>query len=83
MKANAPEKIHILPNAHDRCFEGYIPNGLPNGLFVEYTRTDVFIEKAVKFLKSYRQDTPDGLGYTVGIVNDKMIEDFKKYMEGE
>jgi hypothetical protein len=41
------------------------------------------IEKACKFLKSYRQDTPDGLGYIAGIVNDKTIEDFKKYMEGE
>lgn len=41
------------------------------------------IDKACKFLKSYRQDTPDGLGYFAGIVNDKTIEDFKKYMKGE
>ena len=41
------------------------------------------IDKACKFLKSYCQDTPDGLGYIAGIVNDKTIEDFKKYMEGE
>ena len=48
MKVNAPEKIYIQPNAHDRWFEGKIPSDIPNGLFVEYTRTDVFIEKALK-----------------------------------
>ena len=39
---NAPEKIHIQPNAHDRWFEG----NRPNGLFVEYIRADASIEKA-------------------------------------
>ena len=38
----APEKIHIQPNAHDRWFEG----NTPNDLFVEYTRTDALIHKA-------------------------------------
>ena len=57
MKANeAPEKIHIQPNAHDRWFEGNIPNGLPNGLFVEYTRTDAFIEKATLWLTENASD---------------------------
>ena len=45
--------------------------------------TDAFIEKACEFLKSYRQDTCDGMAYIPGIVNDKTIEDFRKYMEGE
>lgn len=49
----------------------------------EVTTTDAFIEKACEFLKSYRQDTCDGLGYIAGIVNDKTIENFKKYMKGE
>lgn len=39
------------------------------------------IAKACEWLKSYRQDTPDGTGYISGIVNDKTIEDFKKAME--
>ena len=39
------------------------------------------INKACKFLKSYRHDIGDGTGYISGIVNDKTIEDFKKYME--
>ena len=41
------------------------------------------IEKACEWLKSYRQETPDGFGYIAGIVNDKTIEDFRKAMEKE
>lgn len=50
---------------------------------IEYIRTDAFIEKVCEFLKSYRQDTPDGIGYISGIINDKTIEDFKNYMKEE
>lgn len=39
------------------------------------------IDKACEWLKSYRQDTPDGTGYIPGIINDETIEDFKKAME--
>ena len=39
------------------------------------------IDKACEFLKSYRQETPDGMGYIAGIVNDETIEDFRKAME--
>lgn len=39
------------------------------------------IDKACEWLKSYRQDTPDGTGYIPGIINDETIEDFKKYIE--
>lgn len=39
------------------------------------------IDKACEFLKSYRQETPDGTGYIAGIVNDETIKDFRKYME--
>lgn len=39
------------------------------------------IDKACSFLKSYRRETPDGMGYINGIVNDKTIEDFRKAME--
>ena len=74
----APEKIHIQPNAHDRWFEGNIPNGLPNGLFVEYTRTDAFIEKAEEFfyakLNSGEMECGDIAVF---------IEKFINYMKGE
>lgn len=50
---------------------------------IEYIRTDTFIEKTEKFLKSYRRETPDKTGYIPGIVDDKMIEDFRNYLKGE
>ena len=79
MKANeAPEKIYLTPL---ECMAASCQQKKDNT--VEYTRTDAFIEKACEFLKSYRQDTPDGFGYIAGIVNDKTIEDFKTYMRGE
>ncbi len=79
-----PDKIYLYPS--DRAGEEYEDEW---GKFpwgedcVEYTRTDAFIDKACKFLKSYRQDTCDGTGYIAGIVNDKTIEDFKNYMKVE
>lgn len=50
---------------------------------IEYVRADVFLEKAEKFLKSYRRETHDKTGYISGIIDDKMIKDFKNYMKGE
>ena len=47
---------------------------------VEIAREEL-IDKACEWLKSYRQDTPDGTGYVDGIVNDKTIEEFKQAME--
>ena len=79
MKVNeAPEKIWI-----DNLDEGFWFDSPSGNKSIEYTRTDAFIEKACEFLKSYRQDTPDRLGYIAGIVNDETIEDFRKYMKGE
>ena len=49
MKADAPKKIYIQPNAHDGWFEA---NNLNNSL-TEYTRTDAIIEKVYNWLKNY------------------------------
>ena len=78
----APEKIHIQPNAHDGWFEGKIPNGLPNGLFVEYTRSDAFIEKACKWLedKLYDYAGEDDKRNIVPF-DSSVFEDFRKAME--
>ena len=69
----SPEKIHIQPNAHDGWFEGKTPNGL----FVEYTRTDAFIEKAWDWiednlLSSNQQDK-----------SRLYFEQFRNYMKAE
>ena len=77
---NLPDKIYIQPDAHDRWFEGKIPSGLPNGLFVEYTRTDAFVEKATKWIELSLKYYSEG-GKLIS--TDKMIEDFRTYMEGE
>ena len=44
--------------------------------FVEYTRTDAFIEKAEEWLKLYVLNHDDIVAYQIG-------EDFKNYMKGE
>jgi len=77
----APEKIYVHRTPHLGLLEASEMN--ITGSDIEYTRTDAVTEKACEFLKSYRQDTPDGCGYIAGIVNDKTIEDFKNYMKGE
>lgn len=79
-----PEKIYLIPdnrmvdNLSIIWYEAPYSTGA-----IEYTRTDTFIDKACSFLKSYRQETPDGMGYIAGIVNDKTIEDFRKAQKGE
>lgn len=85
MQANeAPEKIFLeWYRIGDEKYRDWCIAPKTNDEPVEYTRTDAFIEKACEFLKSYRQDTCDGLGYIADVVNDETIEDFKKYMKGE
>lgn len=61
----APEKIYIptilVANTVRYKGEGYI----------EYTRTDAFIEKATTYIQQH------------WVWNTKMIEDFKNYIKGE
>ena len=76
----APEKVYITDYGSEIRYNWHPERSAVKD--IEYIRKDALIEKACKFLKSYRQDTFDGCGYIAGIVNDKTIEDFKKYMEG-
>lgn len=81
MKENAPEKMYISPTSFEvgEAFTSILTSKSKED--IEYTRTDAFIEKACEFLKSYRQEIYNGESYIAGIVNDKTIEDFRKYME--
>ena len=87
MKANeAPKKIYVhksqywglMANEHNITKDG-----------IEYTRTDAFIEKACAWLRThsevdYFELIPDANYCGAGNLNKKrMIEDFRKYMEGE
>lgn len=70
----APEKIYLYPS--DKAGEEYEDEwgDLPFGEnYVEYTRKDVFIERACEYLfENYHGEK----------LSLKMIKDFKKYMEG-
>jgi primase-polymerase (primpol)-like protein len=78
MKTNGvPEKLYLLSN-------GLISYCRNTGEDVEYTRTDAFIEKAVKWLMDNIQDyTDDGMGEHSFILVHDLKEHFKKYMKGE
>lgn len=88
MKANeAPEKIYLLPDDRN-------PNGLSICWYeapyvtgaIEYTRTDAFIEKAIKWLKEHAEDY-DYTWYNEFLgesgITDKCIDEFKNYIKGE
>lgn len=69
----APEKIYLYPS--DRCGEEYEAEwgDKPWGEdYVEYTRTDAFIEKACKWLKSKG-------GFTIGF-DGATVRDFLEFI---
>ena len=78
MKANeAPKKLYVV----DVTFPDYVDfDGSPintkriDDHDIEYTRTDVFIEKTCAWLENNLQGIVGGSIY---------IEDFRKYMRGE
>lgn len=82
MKANeAPEKIYITLNFDRRYFSKKIDVDS-----VEYTRTDVFIEKADKWLSLNMKMLMNvfDVEYNTHDTNiEDFIEDFVKYMKGE
>jgi len=80
MKANAPEKLYLLPN-------GLISYCRYTNEDAEYARTDAFIEKAEKFftekfeVEDYNNHIDiDG---TPIFSYGRFIEDFRNYMKGE
>jgi hypothetical protein len=86
MKANeAPEKLYCVATEGGYYLTA-IKSEPPFTEAVEYTRTDVFIEKACKWL----QENKDKYLYNTGekgeyipTCSGKMIEEFRKYMKGE
>ena len=82
----APKKIYLYPS--DRAGEAYEDEWgyRPWGDSVEYTRTDAFIEKAVKFMEKI-DDVDEYSWYNeeehAAGITEKCIEDFKNYINGE
>ena len=76
----APEKIYFTQTENGTH---YYTEGIPfERKYVEYTRTDAFIEKACEFIKERFsfEDSWHVEGETT--ILDKIIEDFKNYMKG-
>ena len=75
-----PEKIYINPNLENRTW--LIGKG--DTSFIEYTRTDAFIEKVEKWMReNFVND--QGLYCVITDYNtvNEMIEDFKKCVKEE
>jgi hypothetical protein len=80
----ALEKIYLYPYSTDGIYE---VETKPLEGTVEYTRTDVFVEKAVNYLNCNLSGIvaiKEG-NITQGLLRTKseFIEDFKKFMKGE
>lgn len=77
----APEKIYLYPYSTDGIYE---VETKPLEGTVEYTRTDVFIEKAAEWLKKNADNYTwyDETEGESGMI-DSFIDDFKNYMKGE
>ncbi len=73
MKANAPEKIYVYIPDDDIVGTASIQKGFPHQFVTEeYIRTDAFIEKAAKWINEH-----------TSLSEKLVIENFRKYMEGE
>ena len=69
---------------HKRVYEedmGYTGEVFPVFIGGAEWADKTMLDKVCEWLKSYRQETHDGMGYIAGIVNDKTIEDLRKAME--
>ena len=74
MKVNeAPERIYINSNFEKRTW--LIGKG--DSSFIEYVRTDAFIEKAERYIRS----VADGLDKDDDV--EAFISGFRKYMKGD
>lgn len=87
MKANeAPEKIYLQPSAIEQLPHQNIVYTKPLAdNSIEYTLTDAFIEKALKFLdeKFYFNNLHHGIESGVFDSEEEMFEDFINYMKGD
>lgn len=82
MKANeAPEKIYLQDSMSTDTIGDLWPEWFDAKVSdnsIEYTRTDVFIEKAVNWLESVNLDY-----YQIreGVFSKELVTDFRKVME--
>ena len=83
MKANAPKKVYLHLTTGSHVLNGKYYERKPAKIrfddkTIEYTRTDVFIEKALKFIKTNVDRIVNNQhGVCMGCIDG----DFRKYME--
>jgi len=97
MKANeAPERIYLIRNIStptslnttNDCHDKYLQEwykGREKDADIEYIRTDAFIEKVLRYLDEYFFFNNSSYSIESKVFDSKkeMLEDFKKYIEGE
>ena len=86
MKANeAPEKLYLFKNPISGTPDDRWLSKRSDDEDIEYTRTDAFIEKALKFLdeKFYFNNLHHGIESGVFDSEEEMFEDFINYMKGD
>ncbi len=75
----SPKKLYLIQHNGLICYQRN------NDEDIEYIRTDAFIKKACEWLKdnasNYIIEYP--FSSNVDFEENKMVEDFKKYMKGE
>lgn len=78
-----PEKIYLQENTTTDCYGEFWPEWFEaraKDSDIEYTRTDAFIEKAVKHIDGLIEFLNE-FGHQ--LKKERIIEDFKKYMKEE
>lgn len=83
----APEKIYIVEDRQKHEPMEYWYNSTTDDLKIEYTRTDTFIEKALKFLDgcipNYIELKHANVDTFMDVDNERFIKDFINYMKGK
>ena len=88
MKANeAPEKIILSADRDTQIIhDEWVINDYTDNIKIEYTRSDVFIEKACEWLKeniTNNQECNRIISRNGVVTMGMLIEDFKNHMKGE
>ena len=78
----APEKIYLQPLENNEIYNHWYTLKLNND-FIEYTRTDAFIEKACEFMCNNIDKQLTIYHNSTWRKRDEFIEAFRQFMKGE
>jgi len=83
----APEKIYLQKNTTTDCYEEFWPEWFEaraKDTDIEYIRTDIFIEKAIEWMKESITNNPECnriISKKGSITIGELIEDFTEYIK--